>query len=1438
MKGSVDLFTFKVGEGSFQRVFSYPMREVRTLAAELGMDLTQDKEFIWFLKQALVTILPQGWQREKDPKGTLQYHNSTTGATTERHPLLYLFRSAFSHLIQSAYDATATISATTSQPRYSESIPVRTHSEQEAFFADLLRKVQRRQEVSDSDRLDTALAEVELFYETLVTGQSVPPSIENSLEYKCVDPRQILTTAAALGIEQDHRLLWIARMFCVLPLPPLWQRSIDAFRNELFINTHYSVSIKYHPSQNFFYKFIQRLKFGSLDEQPATMTFLDTGFHEYEVDLRRLVAGSKDFIIRVSPEPVIGALSKANFFQKRLKAREMLNDVMALEIAESCGVQIDQEIHLLGVVYSHFAEMKKRSELAGWEFRYSTEGQKYWYHPETQRAMKSYPYKKVLKTAIDSARILFFHRFGQLTKQTGEIHHAFDQKSPQFVAEVRQAAATAMTRYLHNVIEEEPKEAQDFSPILLQFDLKTREKAQIQSIFFACPFRFPGERLQDSDTLRLQEGWEVESNISAVEREDVNDMLEEIKKDVHHMDSLTDLIKNRALKGLFMRPKAQSLTSSRKNSKIASPSPDNIHITPFTATSPEQLSAKSALSSLLSVKPALTETRPRASSITGHRPSLRVVETLSVPGEAPTAADVLNVKEMEAMRREVPEIERVRGSGEVEGRRNSKRRKTSFAKQESGKEVQNSITTAEKEKIPPASDEITSGKATNAVNSQQIVLKVEQEGSKPEPVPTQSVISEKLLASNSPKSYQTEVEFPLSHQNLQNASELRPTEATIEPLISVSPVFTVQSAADTMPTPPITNPALPHSVSQRVMSPPSLLVEFPVHFPALQHFYSDPPSSPGPSPPPKGDFSMAILKPQSKSKEFVRELAEVLDADPPVSIPTGPQCSAAIQTDITDIAPIEMPTHMPLPSPSLPTVIPHTSVPIPPLKLDQFEREVDPMLKKRSSSGSRDSRRASFSKQKESESSAIHETLKALMAKMTSKGADSPEPGHKSSGNSILDELKSKRANRAALEADSDESEDSPTAHILPPSSEVHISPTTALPQLSSFSVLRKASTSPLSPAPSLLPKAPANTAIVPRPPPKKINLNKAEADFKPDPAKSLTAPTTPQTLVTGSKGRRALLTIMEEPSPQPTPIISRFQVKSRFSTPILTDRTEKPGLLPRLPLKGGRTERRLEATLRSSKRSISGHRTERKSSFDQLQSSLRSPRTSSSTFLDPATAVEPCSEEDCLQHYLLHVGNPFAKSDIGKLEPLAGLLPSHVVQMAKRIGLNASMLSFESAESDLFWIPYIQLITPLPTGFPLLPISTLIFLPLGKHPGDFFFQLMLEYHRPQRRAELTKMSKKEQILSVVENSWLEFLSPSGHCYLHNCLTGEMRQASSLSLLRFGKALANISTDKPRKHTYRSQSQKTVLTGGSSEDLQSLVRVRRMKQSRELRLSL
>jgi hypothetical protein len=77
----------------------YPFKDVKKLADSLGIDLHTDKEkYLWFIKQALDSLLPHDWNREK-ARGRTFYHNPESAITTEKHPMLYRFRAAFNRLV-------------------------------------------------------------------------------------------------------------------------------------------------------------------------------------------------------------------------------------------------------------------------------------------------------------------------------------------------------------------------------------------------------------------------------------------------------------------------------------------------------------------------------------------------------------------------------------------------------------------------------------------------------------------------------------------------------------------------------------------------------------------------------------------------------------------------------------------------------------------------------------------------------------------------------------------------------------------------------------------------------------------------------------------------------------------------------------------------------------------------------------------------------------------------------------------------------------------------------------------------------------------------------------------------------------------------------------------------------------------------------------------
>jgi len=78
----------------------FPRQEVQAIAELIGFDLDLDTPFLWFLKQALLTLLPKGWKRESCPWGQVCYFSQTSAVTTETHPLLFRYRTAFLKLLR------------------------------------------------------------------------------------------------------------------------------------------------------------------------------------------------------------------------------------------------------------------------------------------------------------------------------------------------------------------------------------------------------------------------------------------------------------------------------------------------------------------------------------------------------------------------------------------------------------------------------------------------------------------------------------------------------------------------------------------------------------------------------------------------------------------------------------------------------------------------------------------------------------------------------------------------------------------------------------------------------------------------------------------------------------------------------------------------------------------------------------------------------------------------------------------------------------------------------------------------------------------------------------------------------------------------------------------------------------------------------------------
>jgi centrosomal protein CEP164 len=62
---------------------------VYEFAEYLGMDVSQDQEFLWIAVEAMFAPLPRNWQEFENESGQIYYYNHRLGAHVAFCPLLY-----------------------------------------------------------------------------------------------------------------------------------------------------------------------------------------------------------------------------------------------------------------------------------------------------------------------------------------------------------------------------------------------------------------------------------------------------------------------------------------------------------------------------------------------------------------------------------------------------------------------------------------------------------------------------------------------------------------------------------------------------------------------------------------------------------------------------------------------------------------------------------------------------------------------------------------------------------------------------------------------------------------------------------------------------------------------------------------------------------------------------------------------------------------------------------------------------------------------------------------------------------------------------------------------------------------------------------------------------------------------------------------------------
>ena len=1228
MKQQGEVFSFKTGEGEGQRVYTYPLQEVKELAVQLGMDLDVDRDFLWFLKEALVTILPLGWRKEENTTGLAQYHNTLTGVTTETHPLLYIFRSAFSHLLEMYCNQRPDLAAVQDTGQNSRQrrlepdlmISLQSAEDQQVFFSELLKKIEKKQEgMKDTAKFEAAMKEVDMFYSALIVGGKVPRSIEDTLEYQCVDPKKMLELAKILGVQDDYRLFWVARVFAVLPLPPLWKRSYDTFRNEVYLNARYSITLRYHPSKNFFYKFIQTLRFGTLHTTSPVMTFLDKKLRVYEVDLLRLALG-QEYVLRVSDQPALHFRRQSKFFRSRATGMEMLDDVMALEIAEGAGVDLAAELHLLGVVYGFFDLMK--SHLKGWEFRYTVQGGKYWYHPATQKAAKTYPFRHKLKATVDQARTAYYRGLQQAIKDKEEIHPAFRASKRDPLPMIREEAALLMAVHVGSYFGKGKVEIQDAGAAAKWLPFRPATTIELMDVLFACPFRF------DEDVSVFHPNFDINSEdefIDVIEQDEVCTALEDLKR--------PEVPKSKPkpkLHGLMSKPHAAHSSGSKGVESAAGLVEDQGTGKAGAGKDIKELVTQRALEAVHRLREAhnvsIQEEDSRADQ-TSEDNSLVSLHPLPIQPHPP----VVQFTPLPVASTPDPLLL----LGNISPSAKSPLRKSLAFPEKPTEE--------DKRSTRRSVEGSARGLEPGSLKSKDL------QGNAPSrPF--------KIAFARSPKFKNTlmgEIRGKaVKTQDLETTTKTVRTqerEDTRKSVVSPGPDLTEKSAQlqDLL------------TGSDKDISGRSRAVDsWPAAFPARTQ--DRPGEFAGLTPlPSDGD----VRQESTEEEADLQQTLKLLLAQSLVQQRRGSLLVVSPGLRTETVGSGEGDAEFPVDYQALLTSLMQDHPDL--LTNGQTEQQLERLLEQA----------------------------------MGSSGLAQKPNGRTQS------ELEVRTTGLFG---------------------------STTATRVSSRTLQSSAS-------PSALRSNALSTVASPR-----ISRNSSVTD---------------RVAHKEGLGRR-ILPALNSPGPESELDPPRAATEMRLSH--------------RKPSFGG---------LRS---------------YDRYQPPSKSPegqfyRTDSAT---PTALVSPGrlskaalhmsrTPEDYLKHYVSVLGSPFDVFDLSSFPTIAGLQPCDVVQMGKRLEIRVTVQPFESVESDLLWVGYLQMLAPLPPAFPVRSIEGVLALPAGRHPGDSYFKLMLEHQRLKRKKELKSMLAGKRVRSMVEQSWLRLRAETGKCYRYNFLTGEQGPDSTLEYVRF-----------------------------------------------------
>jgi hypothetical protein len=189
---------------------------------------------------------------------------------------------------------------------------------------------------------------------------------------------------------------------------------------------------------------------------------------------------------------------------------------------------------------------------------------------------------------------------------------------------------------------------------------------------------------------------------------------------------------------------------------------------------------------------------------------------------------------------------------------------------------------------------------------------------------------------------------------------------------------------------------------------------------------------------------------------------------------------------------------------------------------------------------------------------------------------------------------------------------------------------------------------------------------------------------------------------------------------------------------------------------------------------------------LNSLKPSLHSiPYTSAYSFGRYEELLKDRQEKIYFMYYMSKLGHPYDRRFKYLNYILESfVLPSHIIYMAKRMDLKVSTKKYESLESDLLWIPYLQLAVPPPANSHIpKKIVDLVDMDPGTHPGDLYFHLLLNFHKVERMKELRELSDLDKARSMKDSSWLPFKDLKGRLYYYNFMSGKQTYRKPFGIL-------------------------------------------------------